>query len=300
MDLEELLAVQAGVVTFAQARAAGVSVRQLRHGTSLVRLRQGVYADAARVSVAGPAERAALEVAAVRVTTRVDHVAVGATAVVLHGLPLLGPLPPRPQLAERKELRLKHHGVSATLPQDQVVVAHGVPVVSLARAACDVARRRGYLAGVVVADAVLARAVTAEELAAAVRACRGWPGGRHAQQAAAFADGRSESALESIGRVRFDEVGLPSPDLQVRLGDDQGVIGRVDHYWPEHRTVGEADGALKYADRSDLLVEKRREDRLRDAGFEVVRYSWDDALLHPQVLAARVRRAFDRAARAAV
>lgn len=288
---------QAGVVTFVQARAAGVSARQLSRGTRLVRLRQGVYADAARAGAAAP-ERVALEVAAVRLTTRVDLVAVGATAALLHGLPLLGPPPPRPELAERKERRPKHHGVSAALPLDQVVVVHGVPVVCWARAACDVARRRGYLAGVVVADAVLARGVGAEELVAAVAACRGWPGGCHARRAVAFADGGSESALESLGRVRFDEVGLPPPELQVRLGDGQGPIGRVDHYWTEHRTVAEADGALKYAGRSDLVAEKRREDRLRDAGFEVVRYSWDDALLQPQVLTARVRRAFARAARA--
>jgi len=42
-----------------------------------------------------------------------------------------------------------------------------------------------------------------------------------------------------------------------------------------------------------------REDRLRDTGFEVIRYTWDEALRRPERLAARVRAAFARAARRA-
>ena len=45
-----------------------------------------------------------------------------------------------------------------------------------------------------------------------------------------------------------------------------------------------------------MFLEKRREDRLRDLGWEVVRYTWDDALRRPDVLALRVRRAFERSA----
>ncbi len=47
--------------------------------------------------------------------------------------------------------------------------------------------------------------------------------------------------------MRFEEQGLPAPELQVWLGSADDRIGRVDHYWPEHRTVAEADGAVKYA-----------------------------------------------------
>ena len=111
----------------------------------------------------------------------------------------------------------------------------------------------------------------------------------------AFADARSESPLESLGRVRFAEQGLPPPPLQVVVADDDGPFARVDQCWQQHRTIAEADGALKYATSADLFAE-RREDRLRDAGFEVVRYTWDEALHHPAALAARVRRAFERSA----
>ena len=292
MEIEELLAAQAGVVTPAQLHAAGVSGRQLRPGGSWLRLRQGAYAPRRAHEEADLPGRAALGVAAERLVTGVDQVAVGEWAAALHGLPLLGRLPVRPTVAERKEVRPLHHGRSRRI--GAVVEERGVPVLAPALAAADVARRQGLAAGLVTADALLRRGP--EPLAAAARSFAGWPGARTARLVAQLADGRSESPLESLGRARFVEQGLPPCDLQVVVGDAYGPIARVDHAWLAHRTVAEADGALKYTSPEALFAEKRREDRLREAGFEVVRYTWDEALRSPALVAARVRAAFARAA----
>ena len=255
-----------------------------------MRVRRGVYTD---LVVADLAPRAAtvLQVRAARLVSDVDLVAAGATAALVHDLPLLGRPSLRVHLIERKQDRPHHHGCSVTLGSDEVVLVD-VPVTALARTAFDVARSRGHLAGVLIVDAVLARGVRREDIVVAGR--QGWPGAEAARTAAAFADGRSESALESLGRVRFTEQGLPPPSLQVLIADEDGPFARVDQCWEEHRTIAEADGALKYATAADLFAEKRREDRLRDAGWEVVRYTWDDALRRPDALATRVRRAFER------
>ena len=298
MDLDQLLAQRSGVVTRQQALDCGVSSRQLRPGPHrLVRLRKDVFADAALLADGDVVVRTALAVAGARLVHAVDLVAVGPTAALLHGIPLLGPAPVRLHLGERKPDRPSHHGASTTLPPAQVVGVAGVPATSLARTAVDVARRRGAAAGVVAADAVLARDVPRAALETVLEGMPRWSGVQHAREATGFADRRAESPLESLGRWRFAEHGLPPPDLQAWLGDDVEAFARVDHHWKAHRTVAEADGALKYARPVDLFEEKRREDRLRDAGYEVVRYTWDEALLRPEVLAARVRRAFDRAAR---
>lgn len=294
MDVSALLRAQGGVVTREQLLEAGVSARQLSGpGRPLVRIRRGVYADRLAVERLQPAARVALEVRAARLTSEVDLVAAGATAALVHGLPLLGPRPTRLHLVERKQDRPQHHGASASL-RAQEVVELGVPVTSLPRTAFDVARARGHVAGVLIADAVLAAGVHQDQLERVLDGRSGWPGAEAARTAVSFADRRSESPLESLGRVRFDEQGLPPPSLQVLVADDDGPFARVDQCWGEHRTVAEADGALKYATVADLFVEKRREDRLRDAGLEVVRYTWDEALHRPRVLAARVRRAFER------
>ena len=298
MDLDGLLVRQGGVVTRQQALGCGVSLRQLRPGGHrLVRLRKDVFADAAALEHGGDVVRTALQVAGARLVHDVDLVAVGPTAAVLHGIPLLGPAPVRVHLAERKQDRPSHHGSSTTLLADEVVTVSGMPVTSLARTAVDLARARGTAAGVVAADAVLARGVDRAALEAVLVGMVRWSGVQSAREAVAFADARSESPLESLGRWRFAEQGLPAPDLQVWLGDGFRAFARVDHHWKAHCTVAEADGALKYGSPADLFEEKRREDRLRDAGFEVVRYTWDDALLRPEALAARVRRAFERADR---
>jgi predicted transcriptional regulator of viral defense system len=295
MDLDKLLQDQGGVVTYEQALAAGVSSRQLRPGGRLLRVRQGVYAERSRVEAADKHTQTILHIAAARITTDVDLVAAGRTAALAHRLPILG-TPRGVDLVERKDLRPRHHGSSTTIGSHDVVQVMGAPVTSLARTAVDVARRHGFAAGVVTADAVLARDVTRAELMATVDACRRWSGSRIARRVMQFADPLSETALESLGRARFEEHGLPPCELQVVLGDDDGPIGRVDHYWAAHRTVAEGDGALKYTTGADLFAEKRREDRLREAGFEVVRYTWDEVLRTPEVVVARILAAFARAA----
>jgi len=228
--------------------------------------------------------------------TDVDRVAAGATAALVHGLPLLGSRPAEVQLVERKQDRPLHRGRSTTLDPDEIVDV-GVPVTSVPRTVVDVARARGFAAGVVIADAALAKGVSRADLERVLHGRQNWPGADAARRATAFADARSESPLESLGRVRMAEQGLPAPDLQVLFADEDGPFARVDQCWREQRTIAEADGALKYVAAADLFLEKRREDRLRDLGWEVVRYTWDDALRRPELLAARVRRAFLRSVR---
>ena len=292
MGLEELRHQQGGVVTYAQARAAGISAGRLR--TDHVRVASGVYVPRHVHDAQDEAARTAGLVCAARLTSTVDLIAVGRTAAAIHGLPVLGRPPVRPQLVERKDLRPRHHGTSRAVDDGEVVTVHGAPVTDLARTAVDVARSRDLAHGVVTADAALARGVERAELERVLAACARWPGVTAARTAVAFADGRAESALESVSRVRFHEHGLLAPELQVVLHDSDGVIGRVDHYWAAFRVVGEADGALKYLRPEDLFAEKRREDRLRDAGWQVVRWTWDEALLRPAVVMGRVRRAFVR------
>jgi very-short-patch-repair endonuclease len=95
------------------------------------------------------------------------------------------------------------------------------------------------------------------------------------------------------------EHGLRPPALQVVIADADGPFARVDHYWEECRTVGEADGAVKYTSPAALFEEKQREDRLRDLGLSVVRYTWREMYEHPVLVMARFERAFARARRSA-
>ena len=74
-----------------------------------------------------------------------------------------------------------------------------------------------------------------------------WPGTRQARRAVALLDPRSESPGESVSRVRLHEDGLPVPDPQQDIFDEDGqFVASVDFCWKKQRTIGEFDGKIKY------------------------------------------------------
>jgi len=146
----------------------------------------------------------------------------------------------------------------------------------------------------VAADGALRVGVTHQELIAVLARARRWPGVVAARAAIAFSDPRAETPLESISRVAFHALGLPAPEPQVEIWYGGELVARVDFLWREQLVVGEADGRGKYASVEDLYQEKRREERLRDLGFEVVRWDWDSAYRPGPSLLAAVERSLER------
>jgi hypothetical protein len=195
------------------------------------------------------------------------------------------------------------HVRPAALPAGHISSVGGLPATSVARTVIDLAREGRWYDAVIVADAALHRGIERAELEAVATYCARWRGGLQALRAVAFADGRAESPAESLARTVFAEHGLPTPDLQVNLGDESGPLGRVDLLYRAQRTIVEVDGMVKYLDpavdpRLAAWNEKLREDALRDAGWEIVRVTWQQLVSAPLQVVARVRAAFARAARA--
>ena len=268
-------------------------------------LRRGVYA----VTTDLPADdrgRTAFEVAAAQLGSSHDLVGSHETAATVHGLPLLAEHTGPPVLSRTRPAGRERPGQVVPGQLISVIPAHhrtsvsDAVVTTAARTAIDLARKGPMLGAVVVLDGALRMGVGRDDLDRVLADCKGWPGIERARRAVAFADGRAESGLESVGRWRMHEAELPPPDLQVLLCDLDGPIGRTDFCWEAFRTVGEADGMGKYrsadgtADFAALRAEKLREDRLRDAGWEVFRFTWDEAVRRPAVIEVRARRAFAR------
>ena len=163
-----------------------------------------------------------------------------------------------------------------------MTVRGGVPVTSVARTVIDLARTLPFKSGVVVADSALfSDQTSAAELNGVISDCRRWPGIERARQVVDFAHPLAESAFESISRVAFRDGGLPPPVLQAWIMGGGRAIGRVDFLWEAHRTIAEADGAAKYADPGRARQQLRRDAQLREAGFEVVHFTWRDLTRHP-------------------
>jgi len=293
-----------------QALAAGLvddEIRRLRRRGEWSTLQRGAY-------LVGPADldrrqrhvlRVRATVAALRVPAVVSH----ASAAALHELPLWGiqldqvHVTRQPPARSGSERRLRSH--VARLGSADVVLIGGTAVTSVARTVVDLGRSVSFASALVVADAAMSSGrATAERLGAVFDASAGTRGTRTARRVLRAADGRSESVGESRSRALMIERGIPLPDLQVAVHRPDGrFVGRSDFGWRQQRLLGEFDGRVKYgrllrpgeSPGDAVFAEKRREDALRDEGWGVVRWTWED-LAAPAQLVARWGRALERGA----
>jgi hypothetical protein len=126
--------------------------------------------------------------------------------------------------------------------------------------------------------------------------CGEWADVGKARRAVAFLDARAESPFESMSRATMHEHGVPTPELQKVLTGASGIGYRVDFYWEAGRLIGEADGRQKYRDddrrRAEEIVwaEKQREDDLREAGYDFVRWTYRQMFREAALTAARINR----------
>lgn len=297
MSHDRLAAVRAstgGPFTAAQARGAGFSTteirRLLRHGVWTL-LRRGVYVDTELLErvAAHPERRHALDVAALLLTLRYDAVGGGSSAAQVWGLDSLREYSSGlVVITDDEDVHTRHRRDvlvrRATLPAHHRHERFGARVTSAARTAVDLARDARFAEGVVLIDSALRKERTSlSQLYRVLDDCDGWPHIDRARRAVLFADPKAESALESVSRVAMHQEGVPAPRTQVVLGDERGILARVDFLWDGVKVIGEADGLAKYRpdDRCSTLdvvrAEKRREEMLIDAGYEIVRWGWREA-----------------------
>lgn len=293
------------VWTTGEWRASGLTVGQMRtlvRSGDLVRVRNGVYATRTAITTAQGDQRRGhiLEVAAVIAAVGRETVVSHHSAAMLHRIDLLHQQQAvtltRPPARRRN--RPKSDGIlfhAAELPPEHVTKLFGMRITTAARTIVDLARTSPFMAAVVAADSALrADKTTKAELTRIGDVCRQWPGVTRAREVIEFSDGAAGSVLESCARVFFRELGLDPPELQVTIHGDAFAF-RVDFCWPEHRTIAEADGLAKYADRKDILEQFRRDRLLRDAGYKVVHFTWRELFDTPEAVVARIRAAFSSA-----
>jgi hypothetical protein len=313
----ELFKRNGGVATRAELIALGFSAtkirRFLRDGL-LVSVRQGVYAagsrDVVRPGQDEEARRQARRLAAVLARANAGWAGSHETAATIHGLETLrhspGSRQESPIVLTRPPggtgSRSRRDGVRvhvAQLPARDVIKRHGVPVTSATRTVIDLSRTGTFAEGVVVTDSALRSGqVTRAGLEAALAAMHRWPRIRQARSVVTFSDERAESPLESLARVIFHQEGLPKPELQVWVHDQYAArIGRVDFLWPRYRTVGEADGKVKY-ERYGVTAQQQldRDKKLRQAGYEPVHFSWQGVMYETDQVIGELVAAFERAA----
>ncbi|WP_100345369.1 type IV toxin-antitoxin system AbiEi family antitoxin domain-containing protein [Compostimonas suwonensis] len=293
MERHELNLLHTSLLDERQDGASRALRRDAAHG-AYVRVARGSYAPADEWHALDPRERHCVRalLRAERLPPR--HVLSHVTAAALWGLPIATRWPDDIDVTVdratggRSEGQVRRHATG--LDDLETRQLDGVTVTSPAQTAVDIALALPLRSSVVVLDAVLsarggAALATKAELERLLDTMTGRRGIRRARAAVDFADGRAESPGESMSRAVIHELGFPPPILQEAFFDRDGLIGRVDFWWPEHNLIGEFDGMTKYLSpelrggrtaEQVVVTEKRREDRLRANGPRVARWITDD------------------------
>lgn len=292
-----------GLFLSSELARTGLSAKALQHELAagrLVRLRRGAYSDKEQWDGLDERQRHLLRMRAVAHSTIREPVFCDVSAAMAWGLPWLGPIGDTvhvcsaPASGGRSENDVRRH--PHDLSDVRVDEREGFLVTGMALTAVELAARLPFAHGASVIDASLSRGrtdpVVAVELEHAVALLGPRAHAAAARAAVQFGSPLAGSFGESYCRAVIHELGYPAPQLQVPFSDARGFIGFVDFWWPEHRVIGEFDGAVKYQSVEMLQGltpgeaawrEKQREDRLRRQANGFFRAIWAEVINPPRL-----------------
>ncbi len=274
-------------MTAAQGVAAGLTRRQLRTlaETGWRRPFQGVYvapvvSDPFRASV-----RAALLACP-------SAFAYGVTAGRLHrlqGLPLWRQAEPPELILPMGQSFNSRPGVRmhTGLGENEATVVEGFGVAVLARTVYGLSLALGLDELVCVVDSATRRGWTP--------ATGPTRGKKRLAEALALSDPRSESALETYGRLLLVRSGMAPEVLQYELIDGWGrCFARFDLAWPSARLAIEFDGREYHDEPEALYRDRSKANAALLDGWRVLRFTWFDVMRRPEWVVATVRKALAR------
>lgn len=176
------------------------------------------------------------------------------------------------------------------LPDDEVMIARGMPATTPARTAFDLGRRRPQLANAVIGVDALANAtgVTPADIAAIAARHPGARGSVQLRQVLDLMDGGAESPQETRTRLVLLESGFPRPQTQIDVYDEGGYsFARVDMGWEAHRVGIEYDGEQHWTDPRRRAHDIDKNVELAEMGWRIVHVGADMLRNRPWVLVHR-------------
>lgn len=183
--------------------------------------------------------------------------------------------------------------VRSDLEPDEIVTVDDITVTSPTRTVADLGRRASLIEAVAIIEHALhRRLITRGHLARWISTHRGFKGVRQLQKALELSNSAAESPMETRLRLLLTSHGLPCPDVQANLFDATSVfLGRADLYYPSARLVIEYDGVTH---RTRMAADNRRQNRLLEAGYRLLRFTAFDVIRTPAAVVGQVERALTR------
>ena len=283
--LAGLAARQHGLVTGAQARAAGLSQRAVHRRVArrlLVPVHRGVYRHAA------VAESRWTELLAAVLAGGVGAVASHRSAGrlwALRSVPRWRPEVTVPRASRPTAGAIVVHRTDRLEPED-VATTHGIPVTSVARTLLDLGvLLPAPVLATAAEDAAIRTLVTPLDLVATLERLGG-PGRRGAALLRTVVRGMAppaalESRLEAALLRLIRESGAPRPVPQLEAVVAGGLRVRFDFAWPDRRLAVEADGRRWHATSADFERDLARHNAVVAAGWRLYRFGWADVHQQP-------------------
>ena len=144
-------------------------------------------------------------------------------------------------------------------------MVQGVRVTTALRTALDLGRLLWRYDALAAIDGFLRIGVPHDLLIAEIGRFKGYRGVRQLRVLAPLGDGRAESPGESALRLNWHDAGLPRPDLQTWVYDDDGVgIYRLDITLPSSCYAAEYDGEEYHTSDEDQEHDEDRRELVQD------------------------------------
>lgn len=299
--LRTLGAAQHGVIRRDDARAAGLTDRQIRR-----RIERGDWsrhsAQVFLISSTPPGPEQPLLAAAWSVSGAGSHPSAA------WALGILDDPPDRPHVSTTfdRGRALQHETVVIHRPDHLTAVdltrRHGIPVTSVERTLCDLGATVDLDTLRECAERALRLRLTHPDRLIRRHlqiGGRGHPGSAAARVVLGELESDLmlvESDLESLLLRLLDRAGLPRPALQHPVSADSRVY-RLDMAYPELRIALEADGFATHGTMGAFENDRARRNALTLAGWTVLQFTWRQICARPEWVVAQVKAALDRATR---
>ncbi|MEV2238502.1 hypothetical protein [Micromonospora sp. NPDC049891] len=165
-------------------------------------------------------------------------------------------------------------------PATSLVSVGGLLATDAITTVGDVILRVGRYPAVSVLDSALNRGLLVEDdLGSIAHRIRRRRGAVAARGYLTEADGRAQSPLETRARLRCVDGRVPPDALQLEVRDDDGyLLGVGDLGWRAPKVIAEADGQGPHDLPDAIFADRRRQNRLANAGWKILRFTWQDTL----------------------
>jgi predicted transcriptional regulator of viral defense system len=279
---------QHGVISLDQLQLCGLSpsaVRQRVATGRLTRIHRGVYAVGhGRLTLRGHWMAAVL---AYGPTAVLSH----RSAAALHGIrpdnrPKTDVTLPGPSARRRPGIDVHR---STTLEPKDITTVDGIPCTTLARTLLDLAEvvdRRGVKKAVDQAE--VRRKFDLRATHDVLSRAAGRRGAAVLGQVLAEYDGPTltDRELEERFFVLCQDASVPKPEVNVWITLEEGVAYKADFVWRSERLIVETDGWGSHGTRNAFESDRRRDRRLKLAGWDVIRFTWRDVEREPDEVTA--------------